>query len=288
MIDNAWSIDWISVTFKNGISDTDVRSALSFGFKPKQWTVGTPRYGYAHMIQHPFGHLIMSNPGRPDMGVHVSFSGRSLRTIAEGGHSALSMLEWGLREGGKVTRLDLAIDVKDEAIDIPALAECERVKEAPGAARKWSIVRGQDGGCTAYIGSRQSEKFLRIYDKAVESGDRSRAWTRFELEIKGDAAKTVAGSFLALKTGDHAPYIKGIMKQMFNPTDALYQAIMSADAVHIPATRDTDDRTLEWLLGSVAKTFARTIARRSDVDVAKMFLDAVEAEYQAILGGSPE
>jgi DNA relaxase NicK len=282
VLNNNWSIDWISVTFKNSISDTAVRAQTSFGFKPKAWTIGTPKFGYAHMMQHPFGHVIMSNPGRPDMGVHLSFSGRSLRAIAEGGHTALSMLEWALREGGKITRLDLAVDLLDIPVDIPMLADCERVKDAPGSARKWSLVRGGDGGCTAYIGSRQSDKFMRIYDKAAETKQHDRAWTRFELEIKGDAAKVASHAFAALREGEHAPYIKGVMKAMFNPIDPLYQELMSVDAVHIAATRDTDDRTLEWLLGSVAKTFARTIHRRSDVDVAKMFLDAVEAEFQAL------
>lgn len=282
MIENTFCIDWLSTTFKGEVSDTAARDALSFGFPKRAWTVGTPRFGYSNLLMHPFGHNIMSNPGRPEMGVHVSFTGRSLRSLSEGGITALEMLNWSLKHGGKATRIDLAIDVFDEAIDIVALASTPRVKEAPGSARKWKFFKGDDGGCTAYIGSRQSDKFLRIYDKAIESGQRERPWTRFELEIKGDSAKVVAAEFAALTEGQHAGYIKGIMKAMFNPDHTLYQALMSSPAVLVKAGKDTDDNTLEWLMNSVAKTLAKTILRRTDVDVYGEFYEMVKANIQAL------
>jgi hypothetical protein len=281
MIQNTYCIDWLSTTFKGSISDAAARDALSFGFPKRAWTVGTPRFGYANLLQHPFGHSIMSNPGRPEMGVHVSFTGRSLRSLAQGGISALDMLKWQLKEGGKATRIDLAIDVFDEAIDIVALAGTRRMKDAPGSARKWKFFKGDDGGCTAYIGSRKSDKFLRIYDKAIESGQRDRAWTRFELEIKGDAAKVVAAEFAALSEGEHAAYIKGIMRAIFNPDDTFYQKLMSAPAVVVKTDKDTDDNTLEWLMNSVAKTLAKTILRRSDVDVWTEFVQMVQMNVNA-------
>ncbi len=282
MIANTFCIDWLSTTFKGSISDTAARQSLSFGFPKKAWTVGTPRFGYANMLQHPFGHCVMSNPGRPEMGTHVSFSGRSLRSLAEGGISALDMLQWSLKEGGRATRIDLAIDVFDEVIDIVALAMSPRVKEAPGSARKWKLYTGEDGGRTAYIGSRKSDKFLRIYDKAVESGHTERPWTRFELEIKGDAAKVVAAAFAALPDGEHAAYIKGIMRAMFNPDDTLYQELMSAPAILVKTDKDTDDNTLEWLMNSVAKTLAKTILRRSDFDVWQEFVQMVQMNVDAL------
>jgi len=286
---NHWTIDWLSSTFKGFLSDTDVRDAVAFGFPKRAWTVGTPHFGYTNMLQHPMGHFIMSNPGRPEMGVHLSIGGRALKAISEGGHTPLSMLKWSLEQGGKTTRIDLAIDVYDEEIDISAMARCKQVEGAKGSARGRKLMEGEDGGRTLYVGSRQSDKFFRIYDKAIETGDRSRPWTRFELEIKGDTAKKVAFEFAALEEGQHAAYIKGIMRAMFNPDDTLYQQIMNAPAVHVTAPKDTSDNTLEWLLNSVAKTLAKTIARRSDLDVGRLFLDAVEANYQAILQiGIPE
>lgn len=285
MIENTYCIDWLSTTFKGGISDLAAREALSFGFPKRAWTVGTPRFGYANLMMHPFGHSIMSNPGRPEMGTHVSFTGRSLRSLSEGGIDALDMLRWSLKEGGKATRIDLAIDVFDEVIDIVALAGTKRIKAEPGSARKWKFYKGDDGGCTAYIGSRKSDKFLRIYDKAIESGKIDRPWTRFELEIKGDAAKVVAAEFAALREGEHAAYIKGVMRAMFNPDDAFYQRLMSAPSVKVKTDKDTDDNTLEWLMNSVSKTLAKTILRRSDVDVWQEFVQMVQMN---VLAFSPD
>lgn len=277
-----WTVDWISATFKGTIKDSEVRNALSFGFPRKAWTEITPRFGYKHALQHPMGHIVMFNPGRPDMGIHVVMGGRSLREMMIGGHTPIEMLEWVAKNGGRVTRLDLALDVKDELIGLVALANCPRVKDAPGSARKWSQVSGSDGGQTIYIGSRQSEKFLRVYDKAIESGQLDRPWTRFELEIKGDTARKVAGEFLSMLDDVRPTYIKGVMKAMFNPDHDQYHAIMNAPAVLVSAGKDTEDTTLEWLLQTVAKTVAKTILRRSDVDVWGEFQHAIEAQLVAL------
>lgn len=277
-----WCIDWISATFKNTLNDAAIRNALSFGFPRKAWTETTPRYGYKHALQHPLGHMVMFNPGRPEMGVHIQMGGRSLREMAAGGHDAVKMLAWVSEQGGRVTRLDLAIDVKDEPIDLIALATCPRVKDAPGSARKWSQVQGSDGGQTVYVGSRQSEKFLRVYDKRIESGQLDRAWTRFELEIKGDTSRVVAAEFLGLPDGDRSAYIRGVMRAMFNPDDKLFQSIMDAPTVLVSAGKQTDDNTLEWLLQTVSKTLAKTILRRSDVDVWAEFAHAVNAQMNAL------
>jgi DNA relaxase NicK len=123
---------------------------------------------------------------------------------------------------------------------------------------------------------------LRIYDKAIESGQRERPWVRFELEIKGDAARVVANEFAMLLEADRPAYIKGIMKAMFNPDDTFYQELMAAPAVHVKTDKDTDDNTLDWLLNSVAKTLAKTIMRRSDVDVWHEFAVMVNANIRAL------
>lgn len=283
-----WTIDWISATFKGTLKDSEVRNALAFGFPRKAWTEITPRFGYKHALQHPMGHIVMFNPGRPDMGIHVIMGGRSLREMMLGGHTQLEMLSWVIANGGRVTRLDLAVDVLDETIDLIALASCPRVKDAPGSARKWSQVSGSDGGQTVYIGSRQSEKFLRIYDKAIESGIRDRPWVRFELEIKGDTARQVVGEFMALPDSERSAYIRGIMRAMFNPEDRLYQSIMDAPTVLVSAGKNTEDTTLEWLLQTVAKTVAKTILRRSDVDVWGEFQHAIQAQIVALDRGGED
>ena len=80
----------------------------------------------------------------------------------------------------RIARLDLAVDY---AIDInPALALCDRM-------RKSFIACGSSGIETVYFGSRASQYYIRLYNKAVELREKQNQditgplW-RFELESK--------------------------------------------------------------------------------------------------------
>lgn len=288
MIDTAWSIDWISATFKNGATDLEIRKSLSFGFPLKAWTQTVARFGYSVCFVHPLGHSVMANYSRPEMGVHLSFGGRALTAITEGGHPATKMLDWCLKQGAKITRIDLAIDVFGLEIDQVTMAQSPRIEAYPGSAKKWSTVRGHDGGCTAYIGSRKSEKFMRIYDKAAEQKRSDIQWTRFELELKGDAAKAAAFQMGEMTDTERPAFIKGLMRALFNPNDNQYQAIMDAEAVELKTQKDTKDNTLDWLLNTVAKSIANTMHRRSDIDVWGMLVESVHANLVIGAMGGPD
>lgn len=278
----AWSIDWLSVTFKTGVSDLDLRKALSFGFPLKTWAREKGKFGYQQAFVHPFGIMVMSNHARHEMGVHVSFSGRSLKSLLEQGVAGTTMLAWALEGNGKISRLDLAIDVFEVEIDPIALAKCPRIALEPGSARKWSYIKGNDGGTTAYIGSRKSERFLRIYDKAAEQRIKDMFWTRFELELKGDSARAAAKVFMGLSDGERPEYIKGLIKNLFNPNDNVFQGAMRGTAEPLKTVKDTDDNTLDWLLSTVARSVAKTMARRGDVDVWGMLVEAVHENLKAM------
>lgn len=278
----AWSIDWLSGTFKTGVSDLDVRKVTCFGFPLKTWTQTQAKFGYAQAFTHPLGHLVMANYSRPEMGVHLAFGGRALKALAEGSQPATALLAWMMQQGAKITRLDLAIDVFDVAIDPSELAKVARVTNAPGSAKKWRIWRGEDQGCTAYIGSRKSEKFLRIYDKAAETGDHSRHWTRFELELKGDAARAAAAQMALLNDQERSQYIKGLIKGVFNPNDETFQTAMDGPAEVLRTTKDTEDNTLNWLLDTVARSIAKTMLRRADQDVWGSLVKAVHDNLVAM------
>ncbi len=281
-MNTAWCIDWLSMTFKRDITDLDIRKGMSFGFPLKTWTQTQPRFGYAVAFTHPFGHSVMANYNRPEMGVHLSMTGRALKSLAEGGVSSTTVLDWSLAEGAKMTRIDLAIDVFDVAIDIAALKNVARVSNAPGSAKKMRLWQDEGEGCTLYIGARSSEKFLRIYDKAAEQGLKDRPWVRFELELKGQAARTASIQMSLLSDKERPLFIQGLIKALFNPDDPLFQSIMASDAVTLQTTKDTEDNTIDWLLNTVAKTIAKTIIRRSDIDLWSMFQEAIRINLEQL------
>lgn len=95
--------------------------------------------------------------------------------------------------GGHFTRCDLAIDEYQCLLDLEAikqsiksglvLANFKSVKEFNQYERKTGMVTGRG----AYFGSRKSEVYIRIYDKALEQGV-DQHWLRVELELKGSKA----------------------------------------------------------------------------------------------------
>ena len=282
MVENSWSIDWLSVTFKQGYTELELRKMTSFGFPLKTWARDKGKFGYSQAFVHPYGHTVMSNHARPEMGVHLSYGGRALSSLAEHGITATSLLDWVLGSGGKITRIDLAIDVFGQVIDPCALAVMPRVVTSPGSARKWSSVQGHDGGATAYVGSRKSERFLRIYDKAKEQARSDLLWTRFELELKSDSARAAAKYLNAITDAERPEYIKGLIKNLFNPQDDLFQEIMTGSADPLKTVKDTTDKTYDWLVKSVARSVAKVMARRADIDVWGEFCRAVHAELTAM------
>jgi len=80
----------------------------------------------------------------------------------------------------RLTRLDLCVSV-DKEIDLDYWYARQREE---GRKIKASLINGE----TLYIGSRKSDRFWRIYNKALEQGIAGPLY-RIELELKGDRAR---------------------------------------------------------------------------------------------------
>jgi len=286
-METGFALDWLSFTAK-GISDQAASKALAFGLPHKAWTDVNAVHGYKLARQHPFGHIVMSHPGRPEMGVHVMMTGQAMSKLNANGYDTVSLIPWCLEQQARITRLDLAIDVHDEPVDIIGLTRCKQVKGEEGSAKKWNLITGSDNGVTLYIGSRKSEKFMRIYNKAAEMSLEGVMWSRFELEVKQDTCATIAAAIVTLQSGEIPHYVKGLMRGLFNPADTLYQQIMDVPSIHVGSTKDTSDNTLKWLYDSVAKTLAKQMQLHSDVNVFEEFVRSVHANIKALGGELPE
>lgn len=81
----------------------------------------------------------------------------------------------------KVSRMDICIDY-DSKFVVPIFEESIRSKSYLGF-KTWNCAGNYDNGMTYYLGSRQSEKFFRMYEKDLESGD-SKYKDRLELVLK--------------------------------------------------------------------------------------------------------
>lgn len=146
---------------------------------------------------------------RPEQRTLITLTGRDLRSYeAAGGDPRDLLTRFLFLRDARATRIDLAIDVRDHPCDRLAVAEAVRSGQAKTHISSVSVVQSTSGaeaaGETVYLGSRQSSRVIRIYDKALEAGVGG-FWTRIELEAHDDHATSLmmqcAGEGIAPITG---------------------------------------------------------------------------------------
>lgn len=121
----------------------------------------------------------------------------------EGSRALLSDL---LGAGFRASRVDLYVDDRRERrasarVVRGAVVDRQYVSHAdPGGYRE----DDHTGAATAYLGSRESERFLRVYDKDPNGFDPR---TRYELETKGEVARLVASAVAAAPAVDAAAVV---------------------------------------------------------------------------------
>lgn len=191
------TIDWLAVNFKEYTHAAERFMRTHASSNPIQ--DATPRFGYSRATMDDNGVVIQWNPDRTDMGHHVIFSGSSLRNIFSKTEVQPRTLLRSVHDaGGSVSRLDLAKDCTGKTIDLQSVYKSLEQGDNRGNARTFGQIRSNDNGHTIYIGSRQSERFIRIYDKAAQEHIQGMLWTRLELETKGMVARALSAQLLVV------------------------------------------------------------------------------------------
>lgn len=166
-------------------------------------------------------------------------------------------------EADRVSRVDLAVTVqlaqRDPFLGESAYAQASNYRaEHPKSAMPW-LVQDDDGGCTAYVGHRASDRFLRIYNKHAESvaaGDAEavtryeRCW-RYELECKGGASQPTA--ICALAVPDRPAHIQQLLHDYCSAHGIEPRFPSRGDRVLLPGFRRRSDyySRLSWLRKAV-------------------------------------
>lgn len=124
-----------------------------------------------------------------DQGVKVQFSGQFLDYKLQ---KSKEIYEGLINSHWKPTRVDFAYDFFHSGITIGTI--WRKYIEPAFLGKKLKVAFYQGGsGDTIYIGSRQSNYMIRIYDKGKEQ-KRDIDWIRFEIEIKKDGCKNLSGN----------------------------------------------------------------------------------------------
>lgn len=226
-----------------------------------------PLHGYEDCWLSPDlgqARIMVSRPG-DRMGLHIQLPGQALQAL--GVAKALRICH---ELDGSVSRIDIAVDCKGKS-DPKDVYDAYQAGKAITRAQKCVMLTGTEG-TTVYTGSRFSERFLRVYDKAAQTKTEGN-WTRIEMECKGEKAKTIATYLFRLGTSPIGALIRDFMGC---PSVAWYTEALTREVVELgaPQPKKTTD-TRAWLLGTVAKTLAKET--REDDEFLIEFLRLVQA-----------
>lgn len=246
-------IDWMSVTHKH--SGNKLLNIL-----PECTTKCTARNGYTLAYQSIAGVIMMQNPDRPDMGTHIVYSGKTLATCQDDFNvSRDNILRHHTTIGGRVSRIDFAVDIVDENLSLERLWDQLENKTAITRSSHSRTQSGNNRGDTVYVGSRKTRrKMIRAYDKAKEQHDFVSDYKRIELECRSDAARNSAE--LYQNSNYDAAAIVGMIRQVCDfPNDDNWSRLFESPLLKIPVAPPTSGETEKWLLKQCAPAMARTL-----------------------------
>lgn len=220
------SIDWIAFT---STILTSVREMMEFlGYKEEDFQLlpkGANGYSKVYRLNgYPVSVMAEGNEG---MGIHVVVAGSAIedmlqhyqntlvsntpfgvRAVSLSDFNSTVMLEFlrDIKRIGWLTRLDLAVDdLGGQFFSVEDFREHLNHLEVVSKFRTFrdvyeSTLSRESTGHTIYLGSRQSEVMLRLYDKQLEQNRRAEKeedkipypWVRWELELKNQRANIAA------------------------------------------------------------------------------------------------
>jgi len=123
----------------------------------------------------------------------------------------------------RVTRLDLALDVHDPKL-ISVITSALRLGHYSGMSKSTIEITKRGRLQTLNVGSRESEKYVRWYDKSAEQGlSEGVSWWRLEFELKGELATAVAD--LITQGSDLGEVLRGLVS--FRESASRFSAVAS-------------------------------------------------------------
>jgi hypothetical protein len=265
------TIDWLAGTF-HGRSKHETEFINKYASCPTIQDAAN-RHGYTSARVDGNGVQLLWNANREEMGTHIVLPGSSLRKLQE---NAGVQLEALLRDAANAqlafSRIDLAKDCTGQAIDLETVYQSLVGGRNEGTARTFGKIQSNDGGFTIYVGSRQSEKFIRIYNKAAQEGLANEHWYRYELETKGMVSRALATSLI--QSGHWDGVFDAVSLSMLelgqsSPLAAFYT--QDGISIGIPKIERTSDRE-RWIASQVIPAVSKHYSEHPDSDAIERLL----------------
>lgn len=191
--------------------------------------MGREDYGfYSYPEHYYFGDIyIMASP-KKEQGILLELKGKGCRQfesyLLAQGRNWYDFFYQCLQENGIMKRLDLAINDRAGLLDIPELiekcntGECISVFKGFEDYGSGELIPGRDQhkaqmGKTLYLGSKQSEVYFCIYEKAYEQYvkrgipvEEADIKNRFEIRLKNKRADHAVQDLLTYHDAEHTAF----------------------------------------------------------------------------------
>lgn len=262
-------IDWLSITFKSSPKLSEILLPY-IDHSLVQIKSPIPIYTTAYEVM-PYKAKVLIGGERH--GIHMIYSGSTLDRLRALEVSMQELYNLTVKHNGKISRIDLAIDVLDNRAFTPAALM--RRFDAGKCVTQFvgSKFIGEDKKVeTFYIGKLNNRKRkFRVYDKAVEQGLIDKYWTRIEYEKRNKAHMTAKAIF------DNDQSLRGIIKGAVDfPDWKLYQKILSCDVAKIPRVTHQDSTwsdKLAWLLTTYPRAIANVMIEEYNDKLSEFEID---------------
>ncbi len=241
----AFSVDWLAFTVPGSTPKEAQERVGGEWFELEKGFNGYPRAWMCVSTAGGSGRIGTGMRHRTGE-VHVSLSGEIVS--AWEAEKVQAVCKWVNEKKGHGTRVDLALD---DRMGHANVAQVIQAADLGQAVMRWSTYdakrkcshKGKDDiqGEMITFGSRQSESYLRVYDKrreAIGKGETVEGpWVRWELEFKKDRANLCLDLLSYLPTDEWKRFIVGLLKSCISFRDT------SADA---PASQRCRAPELPW------------------------------------------
>ena len=176
----SFCLDWIAATYKEVSPPSELPDPIRITDEERP----VPRRGYNNAAAlRPAGRVDWHS-FRHDQGIGYEWRGNCMKHLREAGISdevwpaILTGANW------QPTRIDFAIDVRVDGAHPLQLREALNAGEAKTSARTVDYYERDRGGegATLYCGTRNSDRMLRVYDKAGREGVPG-PWVRIEVQM---------------------------------------------------------------------------------------------------------
>lgn len=247
-------IDYITVSLPFEIGDV-MNFPKHEAFKIAMSGVRVPRYESGFMLA---GGALVAVPSVKNARQKTLFqmTGDACDMTRALGVEDTKLLHWLLVEcRGKFARLDVALDTTDPASWAQRLLWEWRWKQVKTRIQEEPrFYQKENGGETYYFGSSESERQLRVYDKAAELGLLSGIITRVELQYRDGQAQHLAQQ---INSNNNLDWIsaKSIKDLIDFPQVRWYQDLLKSGGVVLEKLGRKETDFQKWWKDDIEQVF---------------------------------